>query len=144
MAENKTRPTRQTVAAFLKSLPEESRRRDCEALVTLMREVTGADARMWGAAIVGFGDYHYKYASGREGDWFVAGFSPRKNDLTIYVMAGLDRYADQLARLGRHKTGKSCLYVQRLADIDLAVLRAILEDSIKHPMGIAERTAQHG
>ena len=139
MSENKTRPTRQSVAEFLKTLPDEGRRADCRALAGMMKEVTGADGRMWGPAIVGFGDYHYKYASGREGDWFLAGFSPRKNDLTIYVMAGLERYGEQLARLGKHKTGKSCLYVKRLADVDLAVLRTIVEDSIRHPMGQAWR-----
>ncbi|MBP7570207.1 MAG: DUF1801 domain-containing protein [Acidobacteria bacterium] len=134
MAENKTRPTRQSVASFLRALPEE-RRADCRILADMMKELTGADGRMWGSAIVGFGDYHYKYASGREGDWFLTGFSPRKNDLTVYVMAGLDGYAEQLARLGKHKAGKSCLYLKRLADIDLGVLRAILADSIIRPMG---------
>lgn len=136
MAENKTRPTGRSVGAFVAALPEE-RRSDCDALAGMMRELTGAEGRMWGPAIVGFGDYHYKYASGREGDWFLAGFSPRKNDLTIYVMAGLDEYAEPLARLGKHKAGKSCLYVKRLADIDLGVLRAILADSITRPMGAA-------
>jgi hypothetical protein len=137
MAENRTRPTGQSVAAFLRSVPDAERRSDCRTLVAMMKELTGADGRMWGPAIVGFGDYHYKYASGREGDWFLVGFSPRKTDLSIYVMAGLDGYAPHLARLGKHKTGKSCLYVKRLADIDLDVLRAILADSITRPVGAA-------
>lgn len=143
MAENKTRPTRQSVSAFLEALPDAARRADCQALAALMNEVTGVAGRMWGPAIVGFGDYHYRYASGREGDWFLAGFSPRKNDLTIYVMSGLDDHAPRLARLGKYKAGKSCLYVKRLADIDLGVLRAILEESIKHPMGLP-RPAETG
>ncbi len=137
MAENKTRPTRQSVAAFLKALPDEARRADCRTLAAMMREVTGAEGRMWGPAIVGFGDYRYKYASGRQGDWFLAGFSPRKNDLTIYVMSGLGEYGEQLARLGKHKAAKSCLYVKRLSDINLDVLRDIVEDSVRHPMGQA-------
>jgi len=135
MAELKTRPTAQSVAAFLESLPDENRRRDCRALVELMKKATGSEPRMWGPAIVGFGDYHYKYATGREGDWFVAGFSPRKNDLTLYIMSGLDRYEEELSRMGKHKTGKSCLYIKRLSDIDLDVLRDIVKDSLRHLMG---------
>jgi len=138
MAEIKTRPTSRSVAAFLKTVADEKRRRDCQALVALMKEATGSKPRVWGTAIIGFGDYHYKYASGREGDWFLTGFSPRKNDLTIYIMSGLEPYAKELSRLGRHKTGKSCLYIKRLADIDMDVLRAIVEDSIRHPMGQAK------
>ena len=97
-----------------------------------MKEVTGSRPKMWGDSIVGFGSCHYKYASGREGDWFVAGFSPRKANLTLYIMAGFSRYKELLAKLGRHKTGKSCLYIKRLADIDLAILRQLVEDSVAH------------
>jgi hypothetical protein len=137
MTEAKTRPTGQSVTEFLEAVTDENRRRDCQALLDMMREVTGSEPRLWGPSIVGFGDYHYRYASGREGDWFLTGFSPRKNDLTVYVMAGLERYAEQLSRLGRHKTGKSCLYIKRLADVDPDVLRAIVADSIRDPMGAA-------
>ena len=95
-----------------------------------MAEITGAGGVMWGSSIVGFGSYHYRYASGREGDFFEAGFSPRKRALTIYVMAGFAEYEDLLARLGKHSTGKLCLYVKRLTDVDLAVLREMLTRSV--------------
>jgi hypothetical protein len=100
--------------------------------VEIMKRATKAEPRMWGAAIVGFGDYRYKYASGREGDWFLAGFSPRKRDLTLYIVAGFDRYASLMARLGKHSTGKSCLYVKRLADIDTVVLEELVTESVRH------------
>lgn len=94
-----------------------------------MRRATGAEPRMWGPEMVGFGEYHYRYESGREGDWFLAGFSPRKKELSVYVMAGFEGYADLLARLGRHKTGKSCLYLRSLADVDLGVLEELVRQS---------------
>lgn len=134
MAENgnKTRKTDASVQAFLESVEDPRKREDCFALVALMAEVTGHEARMWGDAIVGFGDYHYKYASGREGDWFLAGFAPRRQDLTVYITAGFDAYGPLLDRLGKHKTGKSCLYLKRLADVDLAVLRELVQRSVEH------------
>jgi hypothetical protein len=119
------------VAAFLASVPE-PRRSDCLALVKLMRQVTRAEPVMWGPSMVGFGSYHYIYESGREGDWFLAGFSPRKQDLTVYVMAGFDRFPDLMARLGTYRIGKSCLYLRRLADVDLKVLRALVTASVRH------------
>ena len=130
MAEPKTQPTKASVAAFIAAIPDERRRKDCEAVAKLMQAATGAKPVLWGTSIVGFGTYRYRYASGREGDWPVTGFSPRKNDLTLYVMPGFERYADLLARLGRHRTGKSCLYLKKLADVDLAVLRQILARSV--------------
>lgn len=134
MAENgnKTRKTDASVQAFLESVADPRKREDCFALVALMAEVTGHEARMWGDAIVGFGDYHYKYASGREGDWFLAGFAPRRQDLTVYITVGFDAYGPLLDRLGRHKTGKSCLYLKRLEDVDLAVLRELVQRSVEH------------
>jgi hypothetical protein len=134
MAENgnKTRKTDASVQAFLESVADPRKREDCFALMALMAEVTGHEARMWGDAIVGFGDYHYKYASGREGDWFLAGFAPRRQDLTVYITAGFDAYGPLLDRLGRHKTGKSCLYLKRLEDVDLAVLRELVQRSVEH------------
>jgi len=131
MSENKTQPTKASVEAFVEAVDGDDRRRDCRALVDLMREVTGEEPRMWGESMVGFGQYHYKYASGREGDWFVTGFSPRKRDLTLYLMAGFDGREDLLARLGKHKTGKACLYIKRLADVDEGVLRELVEDSFR-------------
>jgi hypothetical protein len=128
----KTKRTRASVDAFLAGIKDEGRRRDCAALVKLMRQATGSAPAMWGASIVGFGTHHYKYASGREGDWFIVGFSPRKTDLTLYVMSGAERHAAQLAKLGPHKTGRSCLYIKRLADVDLDVLRRIVETTVKY------------
>lgn len=126
MAELKTKPTDVDVSAFLDRVPAEERRRDCFELLEMLRDITGAEPKMWGASIVGFGKYRYKYESGREGEWMVTGFSPRKNDVTVYVMRGLERYSDILARLGKHKTGKSCLYIKRLADLDPSAFRELM------------------
>ena len=132
MAELKTKPHGGDVDAFLDAIENETRRRDCRALRELMSEITGEPPRMWGPSIVGFGSYHYRYASGREGDFFLAGFSPRKQNLTLYVMAGFSRYDDLMARLGKHKTGKSCLYVKKLADVDMDVLETLVRSSVEH------------
>lgn len=132
MAELKTKPHSGSVDAFLEAVPDETKREDCFVLRRLMEKVTGAEARLWGPSIVGFGSYHYRYESGREGDWFLAGFSPRKRDLTVYVMAGFSRYGELLGKLGKHKTGKSCLYVKRLADVDLGVLEELIASSVEH------------
>jgi len=126
MAQLKTKKTKASVPAFLAGLDPEVRK-DCKTLVGLMEGATGAKAKMWGPAIVGFGDYHYRYESGREADWFVMGFSPRKAALTLYLMCGLRRIAGDLAVLGKHKTGKGCLYVKRLDDVDAGVLRRIVK-----------------
>ncbi|MBM4117420.1 DUF1801 domain-containing protein [bacterium] len=132
MAELKTRPTggAREVKAFVAAIADPAQRADAEALLKLMRELTGQPPRLWGDSMVGFGSYHYTYASGRDGDWFPVGFSPRKANLTIYVLAGFDRHAALLGRLGKHKTAKSCLYVKRLADLDLAILRRLLAGSL--------------
>ena len=130
MAEPKTRPTAASVAAFLAAIPGEQRRKDCKAVAKLMQEATGAKPVLWGTSIVGFGAYRYKYASGREGEWPVTGFSPRKNDLTLYIMPGFERFQELLARLGKHRTGKSCLYLKRLADVDAEVLGEIVTQSV--------------
>jgi hypothetical protein len=135
MAEAKTKPTRASVAAFLAAIPDEERRRDCRTVAKLMEAATGAKPVLWGTAIVGFGTYRYRYASGREGEWPVIGFSPRKNDLTLYIMPGFSRYADLLARLGRHKTSVSCLYLRKLADVDLEVLEAIIGKAVADMAG---------
>ncbi|HYE80130.1 MAG TPA: DUF1801 domain-containing protein [bacterium] len=126
MAQPKTQPTSQSVTEFLNAIPREQRRLDCFALVDLMRDVTGAEACMWGPAIVGFGTYTYEYASGQTGDWPLLGFSPRRQNLTVYLTPGFERSTDLMARLGRYKTAKSCLYLNRLADVDTSVLRELL------------------
>lgn len=121
-----------SVEAFLDGVDDPEKRADCDALVALMRKVTRAEPRMWGGSIVGFGRYHYVYESGREGDWFLAGFSPRKQNLSLYVMSGFDGHEALLAKLGKFKTGKSCLYVKRLADVDRRALEQLLRASVKH------------
>ncbi|MDX1478569.1 MAG: DUF1801 domain-containing protein [Saprospiraceae bacterium] len=131
MAELKTKPHKGNVDAFLASIDNEQRRDDARAVLALMQKVTGEEPVMWGPSIVGFGSYHYKYDSGREGDWFVAGFSPRKTSLTLYIMSGFKRHDELMARLGKHTTGKSCLYIKRLSDIDMSVLEELIRESIK-------------
>ena len=132
MAELKTQRNDASVEAFLDSVEDERRRADNFRVLDLLREITGEEPAMWGTSIVGFGSYHYTYASGREGDWPVVGFSPRKRNLTLYIMDGFDTYNALLARLGKHKTGKACLYISRLADVDLDVLRDLIKQSIAH------------
>lgn len=131
MAEPKTKKTRQNVQEFIAGV-DEKRRADCQTLIDLMRDVTGDEPAMWGPSIVGFGSYHYKYASGREGDWPLTGFSPRKQNLTLYIMSGFDTYDALLGKLGKHSTGKSCLYVKKLEDVDMAMLRELVEQSVAH------------
>jgi hypothetical protein len=130
MAELKTRATGGSVDEFLEAIPDEERRQDCKRLVKVMTKAVKAPAKMWGPSIVGFGDYRYKYGSGKENDWFFAGFSPRKKDLTLYIMGGvMDRPA--MKRLGKFSTGKSCIYVKRLSDIDLGVLETLVVQTVK-------------
>jgi hypothetical protein len=131
MAKLKTTETEASVTDFLAQVADEKRRQDCQAVLDLMQAVTGAEPKMWGASIVGFGHYHYCYESGREGDWFLAGFSPRKKDLTLYIMAGFETFGDLMSRLGKYSTGKSCLYIKRLEDIDLEVLRELVKRSVE-------------
>jgi hypothetical protein len=131
VAEPKTKPTRASPSAFLERIPDETRRKDCKTLAQVMKRVTGAKPVMWGASIVGFGSYRFKYASGNEADWPVAGFSPRKSDLTIYVMSGFAGHEALLRGLGKHKTGKACLYIKKLADVDLDVLEALIRRSVE-------------
>jgi Domain of unknown function (DU1801) len=132
MAENKTKANDQNVQAFLEKVEDEKKREDCFTLLRLMEEVTGKQAKMWGDTIVGFDQYHYQYASGREGDSFLAGFSPRKQNLTLYIMAGFDEYEPLLSKLGKHSTGKSCLYLKSLKDVDMAILREMVQRSVEH------------
>jgi len=132
MAELKTKRNDQSVDEFLQAIPDERRRKDCYTVLELMKKVTGEEPKMWGDAIVGFGAYHYKYASGREGDWFFTGFSPRKQNLTLYIMSGFEEYNDLLNKLGKLKTGKACLYINKLKDVDLSVLRELVTKSVIH------------
>jgi hypothetical protein len=132
MAELKTKQTEQSVEAFLNGVADEKKRQDCFTILELMKQVTQAEPKMWGGSIVGFGNYRYKYASGREGDWFLTGFSPRKQSLTLYIMAGFARYDELMKKLGKYKTGQSCLYVKKLDDIDLSVLKELVEQSVEH------------
>ncbi|MDX2245825.1 MAG: DUF1801 domain-containing protein [Bacteroidia bacterium] len=132
MAENKTQKTTQSVTEFLNSIESEQRKQDCFVVLQMMETLTGESPRMWGASIVGFGDYHYKYESGREGDFFRIGFSPRKQNLTLYIIAGFDRYEEIMSRLGKYKTGKSCLYISKLTDIDMDVLKELGQASLEY------------
>ena len=131
MAELKTKPTKASVKAFLNKISDEQRRKDCQTVSDLMQRATGEVPKMWGSSIVGFGRYQYRYASGHEGEWPIIGFSPRKNDLTLYIMRGFDESQSLLDRLGKFKTGKSCLYIKRLADIDVPVLKKLITESVQ-------------
>ena len=132
MTELKTKPNDQSVEAFLEGVADEKRRQDCFTVLELMRQITDTEPRMWGDSIVGFGSYHYKYKSGREGDWFLTGFSPRKQNLTLYIMSGFDQHDVLLEKLGKFKIGKSCLYIKKVEDIDLPTLRELVRQSVEH------------
>ncbi|MEZ4866135.1 MAG: DUF1801 domain-containing protein [Caldilineaceae bacterium] len=132
MTELKTKRNDASVEDFLNSIEQEQKRKDAFAICSLMQEVTGAEAQMWGSSIIGFGSYRYKYASGREGDWMLVGFSPRKQNLTLYIMPGFEHYDELLGKLGKHKIGKSCLYINKLADVDQAVLQELVKQSVAH------------
>lgn len=132
MSDLKTKPTDEDVTAFLDGVEDEKKRQESYAVMELMREVTGEDPKMWGESIVGFGSYHYRYASGREGDWFLVGFAPRKRNLSLYIMSGFDEYDELMGQLGKHKTGKSCLYINRMDDVDEDVLRRLVRESVAH------------
>ena len=132
MADIKTKSTESSVADFLNGIVDKQRRADCKAVAKMMRAVTGKNAKIWGSSIVGFGIYDYKYASGREGSFFLCGFSPRANNLVIYVMSGFSAHEAMMAKLGKHSTGKSCLYVKKLDDINPKVLQSLTERSVKY------------
>ena len=132
MSELKTQKNDASVEEFLNSVENERRREDGFKILELMTEVTGEEAAMWGSSIVGFGEYSYKYASGREGEWMLVGFSPRKQNLTLYIMSGFDEYDDLLSKLGKHRTGKSCLYINKLEDVDMKTLEKLVRKSVLH------------
>ncbi len=139
MAENKTQKTGASVEEFLASVENKRRQEDGLTLLDMMREITGLEPEMWGPSIIGFGDYHYKYESGREGDMCLIGFSPRKQSLSLYVMAGSERFDDLLAKLGKHRKGVSCLYINKLADVDMNVLRELVRESFEQAKVNAQR-----
>ena len=130
MAELKTKPNKKSVQKFLDSVTGKQKREDSFKILKIMKDVTGEEPVMWGDAIIGFGSYHYKYKSGREGDWFLIGFSPRKQNLTLYIMSGLKRYDDMLESLGKFKTSKVCLYINKLEDVNLNILKKIIKSSV--------------
>ena len=131
MAELKTKPNKGSVTEFIASIDDPKKRTDAKKVAAMMRAATGKRAKMWGSSIVGYDSYHYKYASGREGDWMITGFSPRKASLTVYIMPGFKPFKPLMAKLGKYKTGKSCLYINKLEDVDEKVLKKLIADSVK-------------
>jgi hypothetical protein len=132
VAANKTRPTGASVTAFMAAISDRRMRADAKKVAAMMRRATCRRARMWGPSIVGYGSYRYRYASGREGDSMITGFSPRKQALAIYIMPGFSRFDALMSKLGKYKTGKSCLYIRRLADVDETVLEQLIEESVEY------------
>ncbi len=136
MADMKITENDRDVQDYIENIPQEIQRNDALALRDLMETITHEPPRMWGTSIVGFGRYHYKYATGREGDWFLTGFSARKQNLTIYIISGFDAHIDIMQKLGKFKTGKSCLYVKKLDDVDLNVLSKLIKESVARTASI--------
>ena len=132
MTELKTQENDGNVLDFINGVEGEIKRSDSLELFRIMQKITGVEARMWGTSIVGFGRFQYKYASGKKGEWFLTGFSPRKQSLTLYIMDGFARYDELLGKLGKHGTGKSCLYIKRLSDVNPEVLQELILESVKH------------
>ena len=142
MAEVKTKATKGSVTNFLDSIAEEAKRKDSYTLFTMMKKATKNEARMWGDSIVGFGDYHYVGKSGREGDWFLAGLSPRKQTLTLYILGGWEHHDALLAKLGKYSLGKGCLYIKRLADVDLSILNKLIVAAVQRAKKQAQADAK--
>lgn len=132
MATLKTQPNQHSVHDFLQQIEDPDQQKDALRILQIMEEVSGEPAQMWGDSMIGFGSYHYRYASGREGDWFLTGFAPRKKQLSLYIMAGFDQYDTLLQKLGKYKTGKSCLYIKKLADVDEAILKELIRQSVAY------------
>jgi hypothetical protein len=132
MAQNKTQPTTQSAEAFLNRIENDKKRQDAFEVLQMMQDITGKTPVMWGDSIIGFDQYHYKYASGREGDFLIVGFSPRKTALTLYLSSGFERYDELMPKLGKYKTGKSCLYVKKLEDINREVLAELITQSVQY------------
>jgi len=139
----KTQRTRASVKAFIAGVADEQKRKDAQVISALMQDITGEKPEMWGSSIVGFGSYHYKYASGQEGDWPIVGFSPRKDSLTLYIMPGFRDYAELLEKLGKHRKGMSCLYIKSLDDVHLPTLKTLVRQSVRQMKKIVkERTKE--
>jgi hypothetical protein len=134
MAELKTKENKASVSGFLKAIPDKQRRDDALAVADMMKGITKTTPKMWGTSIVGYGSQHYRYASGREGDWFRTGFSPRKGALTLYITSSFAEYPDLMAKLGKYTTGKSCLHIKRLSDVDTKVLKQLIARSLTAPL----------
>jgi hypothetical protein len=132
MAELKTKPTDESVEVYLNSIEKDTQRKDSFAILNMIRDVSKTEPVMWGSSIIGFGTYKYRYASGREAEWMKIGFAPRKRNLTLYIMDGFDQYDSLLSKLGKFRTGKACLYINKLEDVDLDVLREMVERSVDH------------
>jgi hypothetical protein len=132
MAEQKTKPTGQSVQGFIGSIADEGVRDDCTELIRIMKNITGEEPTLWGGSIIGFGKYHYKYDSGHEGYSCLTGFSPRKQNISLYVMPGLTDRTNLLSKLGKHKAGKGCLYIKRLSDVDSGVLEMLIKESVSY------------
>ena len=142
MAELKTKVNEASVTKFLKSIPDEAKREDARVIVELLRQATKDEPKMWGSSIVGFGAYHYVGKSGREGDWFLAGMSPRQQSLTLYMLGGWEHHAELLAKLGKHSLGKGCLYIKRLDDVNMPVLKRLIAESLKRAKKLAQAEAR--
>lgn len=132
MSDNKTKPTNQNVEEYLQGVDHDRKREDSFKVLAMMQEITGEEPQMWGSSMIGFGKYHYQYESGREGDLFITGFAPRKQNLTLYIMSGFEEYDNLLSQLGKYKTGKACLYINKLADVNEDVLRKLIAKSVEH------------
>ena len=132
MAQLKTTPNDQDVHQFLEQIEDERKRKDSFEVLDIMQKITKEEPQMWGDSIIGFGRFTLKYANGREGEWFLTGFSPRKQSLTLYIMSGFDGYPELLDKLGKHSTGKSCLYIKKLDDVDTKTLKKLVKQSVKH------------
>lgn len=131
MAEPKTKQTKASVTEFLRNIPDRRKREDCKKIAQMMREATGKRARMWGSSIVGYDQYDYQYESGRKGTWPMTGFSPRAQNISVYIMPGFDKYSALMKKLGKYKTGVSCLYIKSLEDVDEAVLARLIRESVR-------------
>jgi len=130
--QNKTQITKASVEGFLNKVPDDKKKADSYTVLEMMKRLSGKDPQMWGPSLVGFGSYHYKYESGREGDFFRVGFSPRKQALTVYIMPGFERFTELMDKLGKYKTGKSCLYIKKLEDVEMPVLEELVVKSLEY------------
>ena len=131
MAELKTKERKASVEKFLNGVKEKQKREDSFKILKMMKQITKAEPKMWGPSIIGFGKYRFKYASGREGDWFLTGFSPRKQSLTLYLMSDLNKYKELFSKLGKHKTSTGCIYINKLEDVDMKILKELITSSVK-------------